>query len=394
MTPSGENWTEALDALNDQGLGRRLREVESAQGTYVIVEGRRLCCLCSNNYLGLANHPHVVRAVSEAVERWGWGAGASRLVSGHMTPHAELEARLAAFKRTEAAIVLPTGYQANLAAVRALAGPGDVVLLDKLNHASLIDAARGSGAVVRVFPHRDDAKLERLLERTMDARRRVIVTDSVFSMDGDVADLPRLVELKRRYDALLCVDEAHATGVFGAGGRGLAEMMGVEGDVDVVVGMLSKALGGIGGFIAASRGFVDWVINVAGAFIYTTALPPAACAGASAALDIVEREPRRRERLLAMAARLREGLGGRLGWNVGGSCSQIIPLVVGEAEAAVSLSRRLEEAGFFVPAIRPPTVPRGKARLRISLTSEHSDSDLARFVEVLGEAKVMRPTCG
>lgn len=377
------NISNSLEQLASAGLLRSLRAVESAQGSHVTVDGRRLCCLSSNNYLGLADHPHLVAAVKAALDRWGWGAGASRLVCGHMSPHAELEARIAAFKGTQAALVCSTGYQANLAAIRGLAGDGDVVIIDKLNHASIVDAARGSGAVLRVFPHRDYDKLERLLQRTADARRRVIVTDSLFSMDGDFADLPRLVELKERYNALLVVDEAHATGVYGQNGRGLAEMMHVEARIDVTVGTFSKALGGIGGFVAGSAELIQWLVNTAGAFIYTTALPPAACAAALAALDLVEREPQRRRKVLALAARLRSELGDRLGFDLGGSSSQIVPVVLGEADAAVRLSRSLEEAGFLIPAIRPPTVPRGKARLRISLTADHEPLDVDQLVAAL-----------
>ena len=376
-------WADPLAALADEGLLRSLRTIASAQDVRVASDGRTLCSFCSNNYLGLANHPQVIAAVKDAVERWGWGAGASRLVSGHMKPHAELEERLAAFKGTPAALVLSTGYQANLAAVRSLAGKGDVILCDKLNHASLIDAALGSGAVVRVFPHRDYRKLERLLDRTRDACRRVIVTDSVFSMDGDFADLPQLVELKQKYDALLCIDEAHATGVLGDNGRGLAEVMGVEDEIDVVVGTLSKALGGIGGFIAGSRGLIDWIINTARSFLYTTALPPAACVAAMAALDVIQQEPARRQRLAANAARLRRELAEVRGHDIGQSACHIVPLIVGASAAAVRLSQQLEAEGLLVPAIRPPTVPRGQARLRITLNSEHTDADIDHLLSAM-----------
>lgn len=379
-------WSEGLADLGVRGLRRRLREVAARQGAHLTVNGRSLVCFASNNYLALADHPAVVAAVREAVAQWGWGAGASRLVCGHMGPHAQFEQRLAVFKGTEAALVCPTGYHANLAAIRALAGKGDVVFLDKLNHASIIDAARGSGAVVRVFPHRDYRKLERLLAGATDARRRVIVTDSLFSMDGDLADLPRLVELKRAYAALLCVDEAHATGVLGPHGRGAAELLGVEAEIDVTVGTLSKALGGIGGFVAGPRSFIDWVVNTAGPFIYTTALPPAACAAALAALDLVEREPARREKLLALARQLRGELTAR-GWDIGPSVSQIVPVIVGDAERAVSLSAKLEAEGILAPAIRPPTVPRGQARLRLSLCADHDSADVDRLLVAMGQER-------
>lgn len=387
--PPPPTWSDRLADLEAHGLRRSLRVLESAQGPYVSVNGRRLVNLASNDYLGLANHPRIVAAVKAAVDRWGWGAGASRLVSGTMQPHAELESHLARFKGTQAALVCSTGYQANLAAIHGLADSGDTILLDKLNHASIIDAAFGGSPGiggrpnVRVFPHRGYSKLATLLGRAKSGHRRIIVTDSVFSMDGDFADLSALVELKRRYGALLIVDEAHATGILGDHGRGLAEEMGVEADIDVVVGTLSKALGGIGGFIAGSREIVDWLINTARSFIYTTALPPAACAGAMAALDIVEQEPGRRSRLVQLAAWFRRELAAQGGWDTAGSCSQIIPIIVGEAATAVEISRRLEQEGFLAPAIRPPTVPRGKSRLRISLSSEHRQEDLARLVEIL-----------
>lgn len=381
--PTRRSFRAELDGLAERGLFRELRTVESPQEAYVVVAGRRLCCLCSNNYLGLANHSAVAEAARSGIKRWGWGAGASRLVSGHMTPHAQLESRLATFKRTAGALVFPTGYQANLATVRAVAGAEDILFIDKLNHASIVDAARGSGALLRVFPHRDYGKLARLLDRGAKYRRRVIVTDTLFSMDGDFADLPRLVELKRRYDALLVVDEAHATGVFGEHGRGLAEQMGAEEGIDATVGTLSKALGGIGGFVAGSRELIDLLVNTGGAFIYTTALPPAACAAAMAAMDIVEQEPQRRKRLLDTADWFRGELGKRAGADIRGSTSQIVPVIVGDALAAVELSKRLEQAGFLIPAIRPPTVPRGTARLRISLSSEHKHADLEKLIGLL-----------
>ena len=380
------DWSKCLADLEARGLGRALRTVESAQGARVRVGGRELICFCSNNYLGLANHPRIRQAVIDATREWGWGAGASRLITGTMGPHRELELRLAAFKRTEAALVCSTGYQANLAAIRALAGKGDVVLVDKLDHASIIDAARGSGAVVRVFGHRDYAKLERLLDRTASARRRVIVTDSLFSMDGDLADLPRLVELKKGYGALLCIDEAHATGVFGLGGRGVAELQGVEHEIDATVGTLSKALGGIGGFVAGSAHLIDWIINTAGAFIYTTALPPPACAAAAAALDVVEQEPQRRAHVLALAERLRSELAEK-GWDLAGSQSQIVPIVVGSADRALALAAGLEADGLLAPAIRPPTVPAGRCRIRISLSADHTIEDIDRLLGSLQRLK-------
>lgn len=379
-------WTQLVQERAQAGGLRTLRPVEALDGRVIRIAGQQRVNFSSNNYLALADHPSVTAAVREALDRWGWGAGASRLVGGHTTVHADLERKLAALKNTEAALVCSTGYQANLAAIRALAGDGDVIFLDKLNHHSIIDAAKGSGALVRVFPHRHYDKLERLLQRHSDARRRVIVTDTLFSMDGDFADLPRLVELKQRYDALLCVDEAHATGVWGQRGAGVAELQGVEHGIDVTVGTLSKALGGLGGFVAGSRAFIDWVINSAGAFIYTTALPPAGCAAAIAALEVIRQEPQRRERLIALSQDLRQRLQ-EADWNTADSNSQIVPVMLGTSEAAVGFSRALEDAGFLVPAIRPPTVPRGQARLRISLCCQHQPGELEALVVAMNRCR-------
>lgn len=383
MSENRITWSKLLSDLSAQDLRRVLRAVDSPSGPYVTMAGRRLTCFCSNNYLGLANHPEIKAAAKAAVDRWGWGAGASRLVCGHTTAHEMLEARLSAFKGTEAALVCPTGYQANLAAIRGLAGKDDVILLDKLNHASIIDAALASGVVVRIFPHRNYDRLEELLIRTASARRRLIITDTVFSMDGDFADLAKLVELKTRYNALLCIDEAHATGIFGTHGHGLAEHAGVEHQIDITVGTLSKALGGIGGFIAASREIIDWLINTARPFIYTTAIPPAACLAACAALDLIDREPDRRLKLLRMAGQLKGELTTR-GWNTGQSSCQIIPIIVGPVDQTIRLSQNLLEAGILIPPIRPPTVPVNQSRLRISLCVDHTAEDLDYLISTLG----------
>jgi len=350
-----------------------------------VVDGREVVCFASNNYLGLAGDQRVVAAAKEALDRWGWGAGASALVSGASEPLRGLEQRIATFKGSQGALVLGSGYLANLAAVRAAAGVGDVVFLDKLNHASIVDAARASGARVRVFAHRDYDRLEVLLGRSAGAKRRLIVTDSLFSMDGDFADLLRLVELKRRYEATLMIDEAHATGVMGARGRGVAEEAGVESEIDITVGTLSKALGGVGGFVCGSAALVEYLVNTARSYVYTTALPAAACAPVEVALDIVEQEPQRRGRLKASSAWLRRELRERLGLGTGDSCSQIIPVIVGSAERAVAVSEALLKRGFLVPAIRPPTVPANSARLRVSVMALHSREDLAGLVAALAE---------
>jgi 8-amino-7-oxononanoate synthase len=382
----GAVWDELgrmLAGLESSALLRREHELESPVGARVSVGGRELVCLCSNDYLGLACEGAVKQAAIDAVGRWGVGAGASRLVSGTTTLHVELERRLAAFKGAEAAIVTSTGWMANHAAVNSLCGWADLVLCDKLAHASILDACAASGACLRTFPHRDVRRARAVLEKVR-ARygRCLIVTDSLFSMDGDIAPLRGLIELKKGFDALLMIDEAHATGVFGPRGRGVAEMAGVEDDIDVSVGTLSKALGALGGFVAGRRVLIETIRNRAPSYMFTTALPPAICAAAAAALEIVRDQPDRRKRLLEMSEGLRLRLG-ELGLDTGSSASQIIPIIVGPAARAVDLSRRLLAAGFLVPAIRPPAVPRGASRLRISLCWRHEQADLDRLVEEL-----------
>jgi len=375
-----------LDALEAADLLRRPVEVESACGPVVTVGGRSVVCLCSNDYLGLASDEAVKSAAIEAVRRWGVGAGASRLVCGTTSLHVELERRLAEFKRVEAALVTPTGWTANHVAIHALARKGDLVLLDKLDHASIIDVAISSGAAVRTYAHRDVDRLTRLLDRHRASHSRcLIVTDSVFSMDGDVAPLRELVEIKERFDAQLLLDEAHATGVLGEGGRGAAELLGVEGGIDATVGTMSKALGAMGGFVGGPRALIETIRNTGRAFIYTTAPPAAICAAVLAALDVIRDQPDRRRRLLAMADELRAALKGSA-LPVGASQTQIIPVMIGRADLALRVSRRLLEKGFLVPAIRPPTVPRGASRLRVSLSAGHDVRDLRRFVEAVKDA--------
>jgi len=302
-----------------------------------------------------------------------------------------LEEEIARFKRAEAALVFTSGYLANLAAVRAGAARGDTIFSDALNHASLIDACRLSGAAIRVFAHRDYDHLDRLLGQTPTTGRRLIVTDSLFSMDGDFADLPRLVEIKRRYGADLCVDEAHATGVCGREGRGVGEMMGVEEAVDITVGTLSKALGGLGGFVCGSRELIDYLINTARSLIYTTGMPPSVCEAAVEAIGIVRDEPWRRARVGELAERLRRGLI-RAGLNIGDSASHIVPVLVGEAEAAMELAGALLARGLLVWPIRPPSVPEGTARLRISVTAGHTADQIDALIDALRESAGRDPS--
>jgi 8-amino-7-oxononanoate synthase len=361
----------ALAGLRDAGLYRQLRTIGSAQGPRVLVAGREFLNFSSNDYLSLANDPVLKRAATAAVKRWGVGAGASRLVSGNLAPYDELERKLAAFKAKEAALVFGSGYAANVGTITALVGEGDVVILDKLDHASIIDGARQSGATIRVYPHRNLKKLEDIL-RAVTGKRILLITETVFSMDGDLAPLAEIVALKEKYGAWLMIDEAHATGVFGQNRRGLAEQAGVEGQVDITLGTLSKAFGCAGGYVAGSRVLIDFLKNRARSLIYSTALPPSVCAAATAAVDLVAGEEGQQR-----CARLWENVR-RLG-----ASSPIHPVIVGDEAAAVEVSERLYEQGIFVPAIRYPTVPKGKARLRVTVTAGHSVEDVHRLHAVL-----------
>jgi len=376
---------EEVQALRDAGLHRALRCVDGAQRERIVLDGREVLNFASNNYLGLADHPALRRAARDAIDRVGLGAGASRLVTGTMSLHLELERRIAEFESAPAAILFNSGYCANVGAVSALVGRGAAVLGDRLNHASLVDGCRLSGAAFSRYRHNDLEDLERRLKAAAGSRRRLVVTDTVFSVDGDVAPLAEIADLCRAHDALLMVDEAHATGVFGPRGRGVVEAVGLQGRVDLVMGTLSKAVGSAGGYVAASEPLVDLLRNKARSFIYTTALPPAVCAASIAGLDLIDTEPERREKLWRNVTRLRSGLA-RLGVHTGAGASQIVPLIVGEPDAAVALSERLLEAGVFAPALRPPTVPPGTSRLRLSVMATHEDEHIDLLLEALSRA--------
>lgn len=384
-TESPLDWiARELESLQRAGLRRTLVARSGLQGPTILLNGRELVNFGSNDYLGLAADRRLVIAARDALQEVGWGGGASPLVTGYSEFHRRLEARLAEFEGTEAALSFGSGYAANTGTIAALAGPGDVVFTDRKNHASILDGCRLSRADVRPYPHGDWQELGRLLGRTAAARRRLIVTDSVFSMDGDLAPLTELAELADRHGAMLMVDEAHATGVFGDRGRGVAEWLELEDRVHVRMGTLSKALGSIGGFVVGSRPLIDWLANRARSFVFSTASPAAAAAAGLAALDIVREEPERRRTLLERASAVRRAVAAQ-GWNVGQSASQIVPLVVGTPEAALRLSASLGDRGLFVPAIRPPTVPEGEACLRISLSWAHSPEMINRLLEGLAE---------
>jgi 8-amino-7-oxononanoate synthase len=382
---SSLDWlSEALNGLAREGL-RRERRVGSGLPAGAIDFG-------SNDYLGLAGDPRLAEAAAEAARAGGWGAGASPVVSGRSSLHAELERRLAAFEGAEAAIVFPSGFAANAGVVPALVDEGDVVYADAKNHASLIDGCRLSRAERRVYPHNDAAALETMLKTDAGSfRRRLIVTDGLFSMDGDFAPLEELGEIAERYDAMLMVDEAHATGVWGPHGRGSVEHAAVQsprlpGLVAVRVGTLSKALGSAGGFVTGSGELIDWLHNRARPYVFSTASPPALAAASIAALEIIKAEPSRREAVHRNAQTLRDLLHAA-GWSTGASASQIVPIVVGAPETALTLAARLAERGFYVPAIRPPSVPAGESLLRVSVSARHTAEDLRRLVKALGSPR-------
>ena len=370
-----------LKSLREQALMREYRTIESAQGPYIQIEGKSYLSFCSNNYLGLADHPRIKQAAIAAINQYGWGTGASRLVAGNMTLHQELEKKIADFKGTEAALLFPTGYMANVGALCALVGKEDIVIGDKLNHASIIDGCRLSGATFRVYPHNDVSRLASLLQRSSSYRRKLVVTDSVFSMDGDTAPLPEIVEVAQKYDTILMIDDAHATGVFGQHGRGLIAHYGLEGKTDITMGSLSKAIGSIGGFIAGNKRLIDYLKNKARPFIFTTALPPAACAASLAGLTLIQEDTTLIDKLWENIRYLRSQLSKFIS-NISGE-SPIIPIIIGSAEDALNVSIRLYENGILIPAIRPPTVPLGTSRLRVSLMATHSKEDINRLIDTL-----------
>lgn len=372
-----------LAALETRALRRRLTVVDEVlPGGKVKVAGQVLLNLSSNDYLGLALDPRLIAAAQDAAARWGVGAGASRLVAGHLALHEAVEAQLARFKGTEAAVIFSTGYMANLGVIAALMGEGDLIFSDKLNHASIYDGCKLSGATLRRFPHRDLNFLEKLLQKPEKARRRLIVTDSVFSVDGDLAPLQDLVALKEKYGAWLMIDEAHATGVLGPGGAGLAEALGLTAAVDIHMGTFSKALGSLGGYVAGDRRLIDYLHNRARSFIYSTAMAPPILGAIGAALEIVAQEPHRRAYLLNEAAQLRRGLTAA-GLDILGSETQIVPVLAGDNARALEFAAALRAEGLMAVALRPPTVPPGRARVRFSLTAAHSSEDLSRAREII-----------
>ena len=384
-----DDLTRRLAALREQNLFRELRRVDSAQGPRIEINGKMFLNFSSNDYLGLANDPVLKKAAIKAIEKFGAGAGASRLICGSLAPFHQLEEALADFKRTEAAMTFSTGYATAIGTIGALLGKDDVIILDKLVHASIVDAAKLSGAKLRVFAHNDLNDLEDKLKWVVDesrhpspvTRHTLIVTESIFSMDGDAAPLREIVALKEKYGAWLMVDEAHATGIIGDGGRGLAEKLGVSGQIEIQMGTLGKALGASGGYICGSRALIELLVNRARSFIFSTAPVPAAAAAATAAIQFVQSSEgeTRQKRLPARVAEWQSQIAVRNSQIPGA----IIPIIIGDESKAVAAATKLREQDIFVPAIRYPTVARGKARLRVTLTASHSAGDIATLVRAL-----------
>jgi 8-amino-7-oxononanoate synthase len=373
-----------LAEIRNRGLYRRMRCVSGPQGPRVLLDGKPVLLLCSNNYLGLADHPRVREAAAEAAMRYGAGSGASRLVSGNMTIHRRLEEHLSGFEGSDVCLLFGSGYLANMGVVSALAREGDVVFSDALNHASIVDGCRLARAETFIYRHLDVDHLEWGLHRA-EGRGSLIVTDGVFSMDGDVAPLPEIVDLAQRHDARVMVDEAHGTGVLGPGGRGAVAAAGLEHEVDLIVGTLGKTLGSYGAYVCCDQQMAKYLINTARTLIFSTALPPPAVAAAMAALELLREQPRRVEKLQRNGAVLREALG-ESGMPVPAGDTPIVPLVVGDPTDAVRASERALESGVFAQAIRPPTVPAGSSRLRLAVMASHTRSELREAAGVLAMA--------
>jgi len=376
-----QRFKNVLDQLETKHLRRALHEIDTPSDPIITLNGRSVLLLGSNNYLGLANHPTVKKAAISAIHRFGVGSGASRLISGTQTPHQALERALAKFKGTEAALSFSSGYLTNMGIMATLIGPNGLILADRLCHASLIDGCRLSGADFRVFHHNDLAHLKRLLAHRTSKRPVLIVTEGVFSMDGDVAPLPEMMDLAQTYEARIFLDDAHGTGVMGPHGRGTIDHFGLDPQAFIQMGTLSKALGTSGGYVVGSSAFIHYAINTCRSFIYTTAPPPAMAAAARAALTLVQDEPERRDRLWQNRQHLCEGLMA-MGYELPNSQSPILPLFLHDPQLAQDMSQKLLSAGVYVPAIRPPTVPKGTSRLRITVTSEHTAEHIEKVLSL------------
>ncbi len=376
--------------LEQKNLKRTLRDIEGPQGREIVLNGRRVLNFCSNDYLGLADDERLKQSVVDAIKKEGVGAGASRLVCGNLKSHRELESALAQFKGTEACLTFSTGYMANIGIVSSLCNHGDIIFADKLNHASIIDGIILSGAKFKRYPHKDMKTLETWLQESQDFKKRIIITESVFSMDGDIALLDKIVALARKYNAIVMIDEAHGFGILGKNGKGAAEHFGVEKEIDIQMGTLSKAAGVFGAYCCGSQKLIEYLVNHARSFIYTTGLPPMVAAAARRAVHVIETEPSLRKQLWDSTDFVLSNLK-QLGFKTGESQTPIIPIMVNDSQTALLFSKALLEAGIFVQAIRPPTVPINTARLRLTITAAHTPKDLECLLETI--KKVGRELC-
>lgn len=372
-----------LKSLKEKSLIRTLRTVESASGTRAVMDGREYTLFCTNDYLGLSTHPAVCAAAKDAIDVSGFGAGSAPLIAGRSIYHAALEEGIAELKRADAALLFGSGYLANTGIIPALASEEDAILSDSLNHASIIDGCRLSRADVSVYRHADMGSLESALKQAQGRRRRWIVTEGVFSMDGDIAPMPDIMELARRFGASVIIDDAHATGTIGGGGRGTLEYFRLPTENVVQIGTLGKAIGSYGAFVAGQRDVIDWLVNSARSFMFSTALPHCVCAAASASLKVIKGGPERRAHMTHNAQRLRCALRG-MGLTVLGDDTPIIPVVTGNADDTLRLAAALMDAGFYAPAIRPPTVPDGESRIRFTVSALHTDEDIDALTGAVG----------
>ena len=377
---------EDLNKLDRTHLRRRLKTVDSPAETVITLEGTRVIQFASNNYLGLATHPKVKEAAIGTLQKFGVGSGASRLITGTQSAHEALEQALSQFKGTEASLTFGTGYGANIGIIPTLAGSEDLILADRLCHASIIDGCRVSQATLRVFHHNDPEHLKQLLKKRSGKGKTLIVTEGVFSMDGDLAPLPELVNLAKEFQATLLVDDAHGTGVMGQNGRGTAEHFGIAPSDLIQMGTLSKAIGTIGGYVAGPQSLIEYLMNTGRSFIYTTAPPPSMATAAQAAINIVQTDPERRKRLWQNRDQLHQGLK-TMGLQLTETQSPILPIILHASQLAVDISSKLFERGIYVPAIRPPTVPKGTSRLRMTISSEHTSAQISKALEALESVK-------
>ncbi len=382
-------WIEdEIKSIRDNRLFRTLTEISSGQSPEIFIDGKKYILLASNNYLGLSTDPRLIEAAQTALAKYGTSSGGSRLVSGSSDLHAKLERKIAEFKSTEAAILFSSGYLANVGTIAALVGEGDVVFSDELNHASIIDGCRLSRANTKVYPHLDIDALDRMISKTRGKGKKLIVTDTVFSMDGDLVDLEKICAVSKRHGCMLMVDEAHAMGVLGETGAGATQHFAVEKRVPVVMGTLSKAVGSLGGYVAGSRALIDFVRNRVRSYIFDTSLPAASVAASMKAIEIIESEPQRRKHLTELVDTFKTGLCD-MGFHVLPSQSAILPILTGEPDATLELADALRKQGVYAPAVRPPSVPAGKCRIRVSLMATHTRDHISRALEAFRSVRAL-----